>query len=163
MRLCLALLLTACADPVQHAQIEALGPEQPKIAKGPLHRAGQPCLTCHDGGHARAFSIAGTVYAREGEAEPAAGVRVQLSDSAGKQHELASNFFVEPSVYTPVYPLWVTLESGDARIEMDSPIQRDGSCASCHREEANASSAGPVYLLPALAPGEILPPREACP
>lgn len=145
-------LLLACSDPVLDQRIEALGPEVAGVAPGPLHRAGQPCLACHDGrdGDIRQLSVGGTVYATAGTREPLAGVRVELVDSAGTKFETASNcagnFFVEPAAFTPTYPLWVALRLGDYRIEMDSPIRRDGSCASCHARELGKQSAGAVYL-----------------
>lgn len=149
-----ALLLASggCGDPVRDQQIEALGPEQTNIARGPLHRAGQPCLTCHDGRGAgiRELSVAGTVFLAEGSERPAPGVRVELVDSLGTRFESATNcagnFFVDPADFTPTYPLWVALRAGDYRIEMDSPVQRDGSCASCHTTTPGRASAGGVYL-----------------
>ena len=146
------LLLVACGDPVRDDRIEALGPERTGVARGPLHRAGQPCLACHDGRAAgtREFSVAGTVFLAEGSERPAPGVRVELVDSAGTRFESATNcagnFFVAPADFAPRYPLWVALQAGDYRIEMDSPVQRDGSCASCHAREPGKASAGGVYL-----------------
>ena len=90
--------IAACADPIRDASIDALGPEDPGVAVGPLHRAGQPCLTCHDGkGEARAMTIAGTVYRTENESVPVNGVDVIVTDSAHHtfitKTNCAGNFF----------------------------------------------------------------------
>lgn len=144
--------LWACTDPVREDRIDALGPEAPAVRAGPLHRPGQPCLACHDGndGDTRAFSVAGTVYAFADAETPAPNVVVELTDVAGRVFRTgtncAGNFFVTPEDFAPRYPLWVTIASGDLRVEMDSPIQRDGSCASCHAEPVGPRGAGRVYL-----------------
>jgi hypothetical protein len=51
------------SDPILDADKAALGPEDPNVPEGPLHRAGQPCAVCHrDGGEDPTFVFAGTVY-----------------------------------------------------------------------------------------------------
>jgi hypothetical protein len=162
MRALALLALTSCSDPVQSTRIEALGSERSGVAKGPLHRPGQPCVLCHDGSGPRAFSVAGTVYSADGSSAAAAGVRVELTDSTGATFTTASNcagnFFVEPADFTPLYPMWVALETAGERIEMDTPVARDGSCASCHARESSAASPGVVYAFAGAAPE-----RAACP
>lgn len=153
-RLGVAALLAftpACDDPLRERAIEALGPEVAGVPRGPLHRRGQPCLTCHDGSsEARAFSVAGTVYVTADAPDPAPGVLVELIDADRRAFRVATNcagnFFVEPADFTPRYPVFVALELGSYRVEMDTPVQRDGSCASCHGEPASRSKAGQVYL-----------------
>lgn len=162
-----ATLLLACGDPVQNARIDALGPETEGVARGPLHRAGQPCLACHDGrsGDVRELSVAGTVFTTPGSTEPLAGARVELRDSAGVTFETATNcagnFFVEPAAYAPTYPLWVAVRAGDYRVEMDSPVRRDGSCASCHATDVSPTSTGAVYLY--AEPSEVPADQAGCP
>ena len=118
--------------PARDAVIAALGPEQPGIPPGPSHRPGQPCLACHDelGGAEPLFSIAGTVYRQKDEAQALGGTDVELVDPSGKTTRLrtncAGNFYVTAARFQPRYPLWVTLATGGERIEMDSPIYRDG-------------------------------------
>jgi hypothetical protein len=156
-----ALLLLACGgaagvslgcDPAQDAIVQSLGPEAPGVPPGPTHRPGQPCLACHrDGGAGKpVFSIAGTIY-REKAAPAAQGdVEVQLVDTAGTKlsarSNCAGNFYVTPAAFTPTFPVWVALRRGDNSIQMESPIPREGSCATCHRDPAGPDSAGPVYL-----------------
>lgn len=148
-------LFGACADPLWQAQIAALGPEQPGIATGPLHRTGQPCLTCHSpSGTATAFSVAGTVY-RDPSAQVAGdGVEVVLIDAARRGYvahsNCAGNFFVFPSEFQPQLPLWVslryTLPAGRVQVDMESPMHRDGDCGTCHQNPKGPRSAGPVFL-----------------
>lgn len=161
-----ALALAAgCDDPVREDAIAALGPEDPDVAEGPLHRPGQPCLACHDGDRdgVRAFSVAGTILWTAESGEPARGVVVELLDAAGVRHEAATNcagnFFVEPADFTPVYPLWAAVIAGDLRIAMDSPIGGDGSCASCHQGEESPDALGPVFVQSVARPQ----PEDTCP
>lgn len=155
--------LAGCGDPTRDALIETLGGESPGVPIGPLHRPGQPCVVCHDGDAARAFAIAGTVYWTASSKAPAPGTRVDLVDAdGGKQFALtncAGNFFVLPENLEVAYPFWVKLSAGDAEITMDSPVNGDGSCASCHEKTFSARSAGRVYLHDT-PPG---PPPESCP
>ena len=62
----------ACGDPTHDRAVEVLGGEAPGVPEGPLHRPGQPCVTCHgDSGPASGeFSLAGTVYALLIASEP---------------------------------------------------------------------------------------------
>lgn len=140
-----------CADPVQEARIAELGPEDAKVPPGPLHRPGQPCLVCHDtGGTAPRFTAAGTVYKDPAKHVPLGGVQVQLIDAARRVFiaytNCAGNFAVSPREYEPVLPLWVTLSGHGLRIDMESPMNRNGDCGICHQREKNPASAGPVFL-----------------
>jgi hypothetical protein len=146
-------LALGCDDPVRARAIAALGPEAPGVRPGPLHRPGQPCLLCHDpsGDRDPAFSVAGTVYRESDERQPLNVVTVHLVDADGRAFSAptncAGNFFVSPDEYTPRYPLWTTLQAEDQTIDMESPIYRDGSCASCHTDPKSPTSAGHVFLL----------------
>jgi hypothetical protein len=148
--LALSACLAACEDPLRENAAETLGPEDPGVVEGPLHRPGQPCLVCHDDGRARAFSVAGTVYLSPDSEEPAPGASVLLVDAVEQRFEAvtncAGNFFVKPEELEPVYPLWVSLRAGAWTIAMDSPVNRDGSCAGCHEPARGPASAGRVYL-----------------
>src|SRR5262245_43752578 len=87
-----AVLVAACGDPVRDRRMDALGPEAPGIAIGPLHRPGQPCLACHDGkGEARAMSVAGTVFRTEDDAQPVFGVDVILTDAERRTFATKTN------------------------------------------------------------------------
>lgn len=158
-----AIVVAGCSDPARDAAIDALGPETEGVPEGPLHRPGQPCLTCHDGGESRRFAMAGTVFRLADDDAPAPGVRVDIVDGAGKrvtaETNCAGNFFVRPEDFTPVYPAWTSLSLGDYRIAMETPIHREGSCAGCHAEPAGPESVGRVYLLAVDVGGA----AEACP
>jgi hypothetical protein len=164
--LCLLLAVGAsCSDPVRSQAIAALGPEAPGVRPGPLHRPGQPCLLCHDpsGDADPTFSVAGTVYRDADERQPLNQITVHLIDADGRAFSVptncAGNFFVLPREYTPRYPLWTTVEAAGQSIDMESPIYRDGSCASCHTDPRSPSSAGHVFLLDQPAD---LPTRHLC-
>jgi hypothetical protein len=163
----LAVLLVAasplaCGDPVKDLAVEALGPEAPGVPEGPLHRPGQPCLVCHDGATARAYSVAGTVYLAPDAEEPAAGTSVHLIDAEGQRFtavtNCAGNFFLQPGELDPIYPVWTALRAGTWQIAMESPIHGEGSCAGCHGLAPGPSSAGRVYVFP-IAPE---PPPAGC-
>ena len=57
----------SCADPVLSDEVNAQGAETSGVDKGEFHRAGQPCVTCHqEGGPASGFpfTVAGTIFAQ---------------------------------------------------------------------------------------------------
>lgn len=140
-----------CVDPLQEEAVASLGGETPGIPEGPLHRAGQDCLVCHDGTRATELSIAGTIYRLAETEEPVAGALVHFMDLNGATHlaatNCAGNFFVRPGDFTPAYPMWVKIERSGYEQIMESPVNGDGSCAGCHASAARPSSAGRVYLL----------------
>jgi len=158
-----ALLAVAC-DPVHDQAIAALGPEQPGVRQGPLHRPGQPCLQCHDGelGDPARFTVAGTVFTSPGDLTPAPGVQVNITDATGATcpnavlTNAAGNFYVTPQQCDPVFPLRIslseqmystpvafmqTLVGGNGTT---TPV--NGACATCHFDPAGSSSPGHVYL-----------------
>jgi hypothetical protein len=162
----LIVTAAACQDPVREQAIAALGPETAGVRPGPLHRPGQPCLLCHDptGGRHPEFSVAGTVYALADGDTPLNQIEVRMIDASGRSFtaltNCAGNFSVSPFEYTPHYPLWVTLAAEGQTIDMESPVYRDGSCASCHTDPKGPSSAGRVFLL--VDAGDTLPPAHYC-
>jgi hypothetical protein len=149
----LALALeTGCNDPVHDAQIAALGPEDPAVPVGPLHRPGQPCLACHDGNGpaSLAFGTAGTVFQDAMDPTPMVSAIVQLTDAAtnvtSAETNCAGNFFVELVDWTPVFPVHVQVIYGDMSSQMLSHFDRYTSCAQCHTGTVSSSSVGQIYL-----------------
>lgn len=147
----MALLASGCEDPVRQEQIAALGPEAANVLPGPLHRPGQPCLLCHEAlGPAPRFTVAGTVFQAPSEAQPVGGTEVRLIDSARRSFVAYTNcvgsFFVTPTEYEPVLPLWVSLSGLGLQIAMESPMHKDGDCGACHQGKKSQSSAGHVFL-----------------
>jgi hypothetical protein len=149
-----AVAFAACADPIRDEKIAALGGEAPGVRHGPLHRPGQPCLLCHEpsgGGNQPALSVAGTIYAVADKATPVNNVEVRLVDADGRRFtalsNCAGNFYVQQSEWAPRYPLWTTVAAEGQTIDMESAVYRDGSCASCHTDPKNPTSAGHVFLL----------------
>jgi hypothetical protein len=150
--LALFVVSSGCGDPLRQDAILKLGGELPGVPPGPLHRAGQPCLVCHDGSTSTPFSVAGTISLRMDGAEPAASALVHLADGLGKTYRVATNcagnFFVRPGDYEPAWPLWVRVEREGWTQEMESPVNGDGSCANCHAPTPGPGSAGPIYVIP---------------
>jgi hypothetical protein len=159
----------ACfVDPVHDDEVSALGPEDPNVQRGPMHRPGQPCLVCHGGSGpaSRRFSVAGTAFAVKGQTQPLLGATIALTDSplsdgtarggVNLATNAAGNFYVTPSDYDPYWPIHVELDfvtqSGcasppcDDKAIMVSHIGRDGSCATCHVDPPGPSTPGRVYL-----------------
>jgi hypothetical protein len=149
----LAWALVGCfVDPVHDQEVAALGPEPAGGSPGPLHRPGQPCLVCHGGlGPAhQTFSVAGTVYAIQGETVPLDTAIVDLTDSEdagiGIETNAAGNFYVTRSIYDPYWPMHAKVSLGSSQSTMLTHVGRNGSCAGCHIEPAGPSSPGSVYL-----------------
>ena len=159
----LATALLGCEDPTRALAVTELGPELAGVPLGPLHRPGSPCLTCHDGATARAFSVAGTVYHALDADTPSPGALVRLADNAGGRATAAANcagnFFLSPEDFTPTYPLWVSLKLADRDVAMDSPINVEGSCAGCHAPTPSPRSPGRVYVFESAAEA----PAGECP
>jgi hypothetical protein len=164
-----AAAAAGCRDPALEAEIAALGPEPPGVPIGPLHRPHQPCVLCHQaGGNASEFLVGGTVDYDGRGVQPVANVQVVMIDLAGSIHRVttncAGNFFVRATDWQPRLPIWASLQSGDYRIDMESPIYREGSCAACHFAPAGPRSAGNVFLSddpeePVALPPSNCPPR----
>lgn len=169
-----AAALAGCPSPVEDDLIASLGPEQSGVPEGEFHRYGQPCLACHSGYVGEdPMVVAGTVFATPIDDIPVEGARVELTDAAGskivKSTNCAGNFYVEEGEWEPVFPLRAVVECTlpDGRVRrnvMGTRINRDGSCASCHANEA-PSQLGPgrvfctdevlevPFTLPASCPG----------
>jgi hypothetical protein len=147
-----AALSPACADPVHDMAVAALGPEDPNVPPGPLHRPGQPCVLCHDGtGPARfVLSVGGTVYEQQAADTPVMGATVVLFDSKNRQFaaetNCVGNFFVQPGEYAPDYPMYPQVHYQGLVASMRTHVGRDGSCATCHTGHPSPSSVDHVYL-----------------
>lgn len=138
-------------DPLHRSEMEALGPEDPAVAVGPLHRAGQPCGACHrPDGAAGSFLAAGTIY-RDPVSEVGVGdAEVLLTDSEGHQFSTKTNcvgnFYVRNAEFQPVLPFWTSVQLGEFPYKMASPIHREISCAKCHFDPVGPASAGHIFV-----------------
>ena len=150
-----ALASSSCVDPVHTDAVAALGAEQNGERPGPVHRAGQPCLTCHGGRGPASFelSVAGTIYATRTGTAALAGVQVTVQDATGSKRVLQTNqvgnFYVSKPEWDPVYPLFVRLDFGGKKKVMQTRIGGEGACAFCHngpRPGGNAMHMPPVFL-----------------
>ncbi len=146
-------LASLSCDPVHDDAISSLGPEAPGVSKGPKHRAGQPCITCHDGslGSPQHFTVAGTVYLNQEDLAPASGATVTLTSVDGTHVQASTNsvgnFYVTAQEYTPAYPMKVTVDfTGRQQAKMTSHVGRDGSCADCHTDPSGPTSAGHIFI-----------------
>jgi hypothetical protein len=150
----IAALASACVDTVHEDSVQGLGSELPGVPPGPLHRPGQPCITCHGGSGPASmqFSVGGTVYAVQGGSTPVANVQVQIEDITGVfwngTTNSAGNFWSTLAEFAPHYPTTVQITSADGSQTqaMSTLINRDGSCADCHLSPRSTISQGPVYL-----------------
>jgi hypothetical protein len=151
LALALGLLTSACPDPVREDLEAEQGPEQPGVPQGPLHRAGQRCLVCHrEDGPSPPFSVAGTVFAREGEPLGAPGIVVALHDARGDERTLVTNgvgnFYMPESAWSPAFPLRVELRTEGRTIAMRTEIPREGACNACHRGAGDARHMPGVFV-----------------
>ena len=149
-----ALVAIAC-DPVHSDAVSALGGEAPGVRSGPTHRAGQPCLLCHDGalGNPPQFTVAGTVYVKPNDASAsnaANGASVQMTAANGSTYTAETNqvgnFYVTPGQWTPTYPMKVTVVYQGLTVPMQTHIGRDGSCSGCHLNHVAFDSPGPIAV-----------------
>ncbi|MFK8002918.1 MAG: hypothetical protein AB8H86_25340 [Polyangiales bacterium] len=148
----LICFLAGCIGQPGSADEDALG-DIDHEPTGDEHRPGQPCLVCHGAeytpGH-EVFEVAGTIYETIDAQTGTADVEVIIEDADGREIRLRSNrvgnFYLEEDA--PIrYPLQVAIERDGERVEMRSPIVREGSCAHCHTKEGpNESSVGRVFL-----------------
>jgi|HubBroStandDraft_1064217.scaffolds.fasta_scaffold27211_2 hypothetical protein len=143
-----------CVDETHEEEVDALGPEDPGVPRGPLHRPGQPCLTCHGGsGPAHhQFSIGGTVYTVQGQGSPPAlGATVLVEDITGAvdtvQSNEVGNFYITVQEWQPTYPTLPQVTLGSVNQQMTTHVGRDGSCADCHQDPAGPTSAGHIYMM----------------
>jgi len=148
------VLSLGCGDRLHDAEVDALGGEAPGMPIGPLHRPGQPCGVCHgpEGPAEHGFSLAGTVFAHPADKSGLGGVAVLFMDASGAVQETvtncAGNFYLSADQYRPTFPVWVKSRFGGATVRMYSPINREASCASCHRDPLGPSAVGQIYVAP---------------
>lgn len=151
----LALLAgpVACVDATHDAAVSKLGGEAPGVREGPLHRPGQPCLTCHGGegpGNTE-FSVAGTVYLFAYDpVVPAPGVTVLIEDITGYAVTIPTNevgtFYIGTKDWQPTYPLKVEIHFGKITKQMQTHVGRNGSCGDCHKLDFGPTSPGKIYV-----------------
>jgi hypothetical protein len=149
---CAALCMLAACNPVVDNAVDDLGGEAPGVHPGPQHRPGQPCLLCHDGslGNPPEFSVAGTVFQTPSANHPASRALVELQNADGSAFETttnsAGNFYLQPSMFKPKFPLQVKVRYQGEEVTMHSTIGREGACAGCHSDPAGPDSPGHVYV-----------------
>jgi hypothetical protein len=109
---------------------------------GPLMRPGEDCMACHGGHgtlapgertrHAKAWTVAGTVFDPNDLALGVEGAQVHLTDANGWSFSLrtneAGNFYSRENV---AFPLQACISRGAASKCQVSPVA-NGSCNSCH-------------------------------
>lgn len=147
------LALAGCYDPVHLDAVAVLGPEAEGVPRGPEHRAGQPCTTCHggDGPGSPEFAVAGTVFDVRGTSAALPGATVTITDAHGDVRALATNrvgnFYITKDQWSPAFPLRVAIDDGKgAHKEMLTTIGRSGSCATCHVGNGDAQAMPAVFV-----------------
>ena len=107
------------------------------------------------------MSVAGTVFRDPDNAFPVDGVEVLLTDAAKRSFvtrtNCAGNFYAYESDYSPTFPVWVTVRRGDSVLAMESPMNKDGNCASCHKATKSPTSPGHVYVEESLTKAAAIP------
>jgi hypothetical protein len=160
-----SIALLSCSDPVTSGAINALPGEDPNIPIGEFHRAGQPCVVCHDpSGPASSspFALAGTVFAQPQNTVGVDQATVAFTDSSGSsftvQTNCVGNFFVwRPGfgagapTWNPEFPIFVRIFKNGLASTMQGQIGRERSCANCHYDADPTSlqiysSAGHLHL-----------------
>jgi len=149
---CLPLLVT-CTDRVHDDAVEALGPEAPGVKEGPLHRPGQPCLTCHGGwGPGEPdCAAAGTIFKVRGEPEGFPGVTVELSDANGEIRRVVTNevgnFWIPADQWTPTFPMFAKISAPNGKsASMYTRIGRNAGCGECHLSPESSRKMPGVYF-----------------
>ena len=167
------LPLAQCSDPVTSGQINALPQENPNVPVGEFHRAGQPCVLCHNpSGPASAddFSVAGTIFAQPQTAVGVDNATVAFTDTQGTtfkvQTDCVGNFFVKKTDWDPAFPIFVRIFKNGLSRTMQGQIGRERSCANCHNDPVAGSqqifsSVGHISLY--LATDNPPPPSSTCP
>jgi hypothetical protein len=156
----------ACVDATHDAAVSKLGGEAPGVPEGPLHRPGQPCVTCHggEGPGESEFSVAGTVYLFFYDpVVPAPAVTVLIQDINGVAVTIptneAGNFYISAKDWQPTFPLKTEIRFGKIKKQMQTNIGRAGSCGDCHKMDVGPISAGKIYV--ALNPNQLTKAMQA--
>jgi hypothetical protein len=115
---------------------------------GPTMSPGEDCLSCHDGGDAPRWTVAGTVY-QAPDADVNDGVRgvaIHLRDADGRAITIrsndAGNFFTAERLR---FPLTVAVEKAGERHEMPEPVEY-GGCNRCHTLPPQEGAPGRVSI-----------------
>lgn len=156
--------VSCSSDPALSNAVDALGNETQGVERGQYHRAGQPCVVCHQsGGPAsdKPFTVAGTVFAQPNRQVGVESAEVRMTDADGTKHiaktNCTGNFFVTAAEWDPKFPILVEVAKGGVRRSMKGPIGRDPSCAHCHSFDIpvkdKASMVTHIYLFSSDEPG----------
>jgi hypothetical protein len=170
----LAGLAGSCTDPVHDLIVRDQGPELAGFPASQYHRAGQPCVACHqDSGPAKtSFTLAGTVFAQPGTSVGIEDVTIILRDDAGSMAMVntncVGNFYfkkddldkahpctqdVACAVWDPVFPVIVEMSKGPLHQTMTTHINRERSCSQCH--QVMPGSQGNPFGATLMSPGNI--------
>jgi hypothetical protein len=155
--LLLAIAALGCSDPVHDGAVAAQGKETTGVPIGKYHRAGQPCVVCHEEhgpASSSVFTVAGTIFASPDKLVGVDSAFVQMTDSGGSKFQVKTecngNFSVTPDQWNPKFPILVRVAKGTATHSMRTPIGREPSCANCHvlqiTDENQFGSMAHVYL-----------------
>jgi hypothetical protein len=148
---------------VHDLQVRSLGPEIKGVPATEFHRAGQPCVACHQpsGPAKTTFTLAGTVFQKPGSFVGIEDVQIFLLDADGKmQHSVKTNcvgnFWLsaddpDPAhQWDPTFPVKVAIgKTGFGMITMNTYIDREASCNQCHADPQGGDSPGHIYLVDA--------------
>jgi hypothetical protein len=131
MRTALVVTLTLIA-------FAGCGPEEE--TGGPLMQPGVDCMSCH--AHTEgssAWSVAGTVYAKNSTTTPSNGASIEITDANGLHVSLTSNtagnFYSRTALAFPLAS--VSVKNNGTAVAMVASVS-NGSCNSCHSQDGAA-------------------------
>lgn len=149
-----ALLVLGCGDPVHEDAVSSLGPEVNGVGPGPMHRPGQPCLTCHGGkgpGEPE-FALGGTVFDGVDSNRPVPNALVRVLGADSRVLELrtncAGNFWIDSSGFSLAFPAGAAVTTDRSERVMLTAMHRSGACADCHKAEPSSVSPGRLWIAP---------------
>jgi hypothetical protein len=143
-----------CADPVHDSAVDALGGERAGVERGPTHRPGQACLTCHggDGPADLVMSFGGTLYTHAVGDEAAADATIRVVDARSRTYDTTTNavgnFWIPEGTFTPEFPVNTAVTLGRYSRVMKTWMRLDGSCNGCHSNPEDSNSPGQLWVLP---------------
>lgn len=146
--LCCVLLGPSCYP--ANESLSAVELEERRVTPGPLMRAGENCLRCHqeNGTAKNVWTAAGTVYLHDqaDREQGLAGVKVILQNPSGKTVTLftneAGNFFTAEPLEQGYS---VRIEKEGKSMAMSSPPPA-GSCNACHSLPPVGNAPGRIFL-----------------
>jgi len=119
------------ADAADEATVACIDPQTPINGE---HNAGRNCLSCHTGGGAPRWTLAGTLYDSAAGTTPVAGATIVVTPSSGSEIRLVTgsngNFYTSAAI---AYPATVRASLCPDDQTMPMAVESSGAaCNTCH-------------------------------